>query len=475
MRKFNYLLGVILGLFCFSCSDFLKDYPKDQVYPASISDFDELLIGDAYQSTSERDIGIWINLMADNAAYKTSGSMWTECNFYSWEPEPDTKSTYTKLYKRISVCNAVLDEIDNFKDEGEDYRKVKGQALFLRAANYYWLVNLYGKPYTKEHSETDPGVALKLTSVIEDKKFSRNSVAEVYNVIVSDLNNAIALLKGLDLGTSYRAGETATRMLLARVYLYMHEWQKVVDQCDTILMDKNYTLIDYNDYPSTFNCISGKSPEMFFTSGTHSYAGTIFLPFVSYYFYGDPDFLATFASGDRRLKAYFSNYGRNGCISKRTNDNEGKASDFFTLRLPEAYLSRAEALAILGKDAEAIADVQKLREKRFTTGTLDEVNLSGEELVNFIREERRKEFCFEGQRWFDLRRMAVSPKYPYQKEIVHPYYIKGDVVGDRILRKYDEEPEFYVLPLPYDILQTHGGVMVQNDERTQKEPNDLED
>jgi len=71
--------------------------------------------------------------------------------------------------------------------------------------------------------------------------------------------------------------------------------------------------------------------------------------------------------------------------------------------------------------------------------------------------------------------MAVSPKYPYQKEIVHPYYIKGDVVGDRILRKYDEEPEFYVLPLPYDILQTHGGVMVQNDERTQKEPNDLED
>lgn len=473
MRKFNYLAGLILGLLFFSCTDFLEDYPKDQVYPASISDFDELLVGNAYQSTSERDIGIWINLMADNAKFQTSGSQWTECKFYWWEPEPDTKSTYTTLYKRISVCNAILDEIDDFSAEGEEYRKVKGQALFLRAANYYWLVNLYGKPYTKEHAATDLGVFLKLSSVIEDQKFSRNSVAEVYDVILSDLENAVALLKGLDMGTNYRAGEMAARMLLARVHLYMHDWQKVVDQCDTILMNKKYTLIDYNDYAGTFNCISGKSPEMFFTSGTHSYTGTIFLPFVSYYFSGDSEFLATFASGDRRLKAYFSNYGRTGCISKRTNDNDGKASDFFTLRLPEAYLSRAEALAILGKEAEAIADVQKLREKRYTTGTLDEINLSGEQLVNFIREERRKEFCFEGQRWFDLRRMAVSPKYPFQKEIVHAYYIKGDIVGNRVLRKYDEEPEFYVLPLPYDVIKVHGGVMEQNDAREQKEPNDL--
>ncbi len=473
MKKYNYLAGLILGLLFFSCSDFLEDYPKDQVYPTSVSDFDELLVGDAYQSTSERDIGIWINLMADNATFKTSGSLWTECDFYWFEPEPNTTSTYTKLYKRISVCNAVLDEIDNFKEEGEEYRKVKGQALFLRAANYYWLVNLYGKPYTKEHSATDLGVFLKLTSIIEDQKFARNSVAEVYDVILSDLVNAVQLLKGLDLGTNYRAGEMAARMLLARVHLYMHDYQKVVEQCDTILMNKKYSLIDYNDYPGTFNCISGKSPEMFFTSGTHSYTGTIFLPFVGYHFYGDPEFLATYKDGDRRLKAYFSNYGRTGYISKRTNDNEGKASDFFTLRLPEAYLSRAEALAILGREAEAIADVQTLRVKRFTTGTLDEVTLTGEELVNFIREERRKEFCFEGQRWFDLRRMAVCPQYPYQKEIVHPYYINAEIVGNRVLKKYDEEPEFYVLPLPYDVIKAHGGVMKQNDERGQKEPNKL--
>ena len=151
MRKFNYLIGMILGLFCFSCSDFLEDYTKDQVYPTSTSDFDELLVGDAYQSTDEADIGSWINVMADNAIFRTTGSQWDVCKFYWWEPEPETSSSYTALYKRISVCNAILDEIDAFKDEeGDGYRKVKGQALFLRADYYYWLVNMYGKPYTKE-------------------------------------------------------------------------------------------------------------------------------------------------------------------------------------------------------------------------------------------------------------------------------------------------------------------------------------
>ena len=33
--------------------------------------------------------------------------------------------------------------------------------------------------------------------------------------------------------------------------------------------------------------------------------------------------------------------------------------------------------------------------------------LSGEELINFVRNERRKELCFEGQRWFDLRRYGM--------------------------------------------------------------------
>ena len=37
---------------------------------------------------------------------------------------------------------------------------------------------------------------------------------------------------------------------------------------------------------------------------------------------------------------------------------------------------------------------------------------TGEKLVEEIRLERRRELCFEGHRWFDLRRYAVCEKYP---------------------------------------------------------------
>ena len=49
-----------------------------------------------------------------------------------------------------------------------------------------------------------------------------------------------------------------------------------------------------------------------------------------------------------------------------------------------------------------------------------EVNaLSGEELVRFIREERRRELCLEGHRWFDLRRYKVAEKYPQETTVNH--------------------------------------------------------
>ena len=102
------------------------------------------------------------------------------------------------------------------------------------------------------------------------------------------------------------------------------------------------------------------------------------------------------------------------------NTKDGSCSDFFLLRLPEVYLNKAEALAMLEKTTEAIETIQTLREQRVKTGTLGDLQLSGEELVNYIRNERRLELTFEGQRWFDLRRYAVCPKWPFQKEIHHP-------------------------------------------------------
>jgi len=71
-----------------------------------------------------------------------------------------------------------------------------------------------------------------------------------------------------------------------------------------------------------------------------------------------------------------------------------------------------------GKDAEANTVLHQLQRQR-----IDEelTNHTGEDLVNEIRNERRRELCFEGHRWFDLRRYSVMEKYPLHKTVVHAF------------------------------------------------------
>ena len=103
------------------------------------------------------------------------------------------------------------------------------------------------------------------------------------------------------------------------------------------------------------------------------------------------------------------------------NNIQSKVSDVLMIRNAEAYLNMAEACAML-EDGTANQYLNELRSMRVNNYTAQ--SYSGEELVTQIRNERRKELCFEGHRWFDLRRYTVSNPYPYTKEIrrVFPFY-----------------------------------------------------
>lgn len=56
----------------------------------------------------------------------------------------------------------------------------------------------------------------------------------------------------------------------------------------------------------------------------------------------------------------------------------------------------------------ALNAVNELRKKRISEEKYkDKSGLSGDELLEFVRNERRRELCFEGHRWFDLRRYGM--------------------------------------------------------------------
>ena len=93
------------------------------------------------------------------------------------------------------------------------------------------------------------------------------------------------------------------------------------------------------------------------------------------------------------------------------------------------------------------------------------MNCKGGKLISFIRDERRRELCFEAHRWFDLRRYAVSSKYPERKSIKHTTYDKNGVLeGSYILDVYGKDPA-WVLPIPgYEIVYNQGK-LIDNPER----------
>ncbi|GHT61396.1 glycan metabolism protein RagB [Bacteroidia bacterium] len=471
MKKTVFILLITTGLALFSsCSDFLHEYPKDLTYATSSDDLKELLIGNAYIGS---DLYIFLPKLSDDLVFvRSSTATRGNLDAYWWDPMPNTEVYWKDFYRRISITNVVIYDIEEFKDEpGDGYRRVKGEAHFLRAAFYYYLVNFYGKPYSAKTANTDLGVPLKLSPAVEDKRYVRNTVQECYDQIINDLNIAIECLSGISSGV-YRTGESAPHFLLSRIYLYMGRWEEVLKQTEILLANQSYSLLDYNKVGpvASADVVWAGSPEVVFTNGQCAYGEMEYYP-TTFYSRANDEIIGMYESNDLR-RAYF--FRGDAIFSPRKKRSSGRntVSDYFIFRLPEIYLNQAEALVMLDRDAEAIAAVQKLRETRYVTGTLPALNLSGESLANFIRDDRRREFAFEGQRYFDLRRYAVSPKWPFQKEIRHPYYPVGgtEVIGDRVLGKYDDEPEFYVFPIPESEIVNNAGSLIQNETRAQKLP-----
>nr|WP_295922855.1 RagB/SusD family nutrient uptake outer membrane protein [uncultured Dyadobacter sp.] len=81
------------------------------------------------------------------------------------------------------------------------------------------------------------------------------------------------------------------------------------------------------------------------------------------------------------------------------------ASQWVAFRLSEMYLNYMEACAALGEDGEALAYLNRLRAQK---AGMPPVAASGAALMDKIRQERRVELCFEGHRYFDIRRWGIA-------------------------------------------------------------------
>ncbi|MTT60585.1 RagB/SusD family nutrient uptake outer membrane protein, partial [Parabacteroides merdae] len=121
-----------------------------------------------------------------------------------------------------------------------------------------------------------------------------------------------------------------------------------------------------------------------------------------------------------------------------TGEPSGSENFALSFRLGEAYLNLAEAAAHNNDESTALSALKTLLAKRYEPDKFVEpTGLTGDALKTFIKNERRKELCFEGQRWFDLRRYGMP-------QIIHRW-------GEQVYTLKQNDPS-YTMPIPDAVL-----------------------
>jgi hypothetical protein len=179
--------------------------------------------------------------MSDNAHDKGMGNTTDLTNEqgYYWKDfsitTQDSPSGYwDACYQSIAHVNQALEFIESKKENGvipDSYLPYYGEALVLRAYCHFMLVNIWGKNYDPATAESDLGIPY-VTEVenVVFKNYKRETVAKVYELVEKDLTEGIKYIQddAYDVA-KYHFNKAAANTFASRFYLYKGEWDKVED------------------------------------------------------------------------------------------------------------------------------------------------------------------------------------------------------------------------------------------------------
>lgn len=442
------------------CRKYLKEASQDELTPTTTTSMNELLAKEGYPyvataATASDGFSLcnYLHFMDDDMHMQNSAGV-SVTNyikpFYKWSnnvyeeaalgSSSGAKDPYSNLYNRIRGCNVVMDMLPEVSGPDTDKEQIRGEALVLRAYYYLMLVNLYGWPYNDavHDKNTSLGVPIISKGNISDEAVARSTVKQVYDLITADIENAVLLLeKKKSRSTVFRINYRSAWLLASRIYLYMEQWDKVIEYTNKLiedyplLADLNGRAIPVAQAGTGTKNVSFLEPSnveiLFMFSGLRG--GDLTLINLNNFStcIASTELISQFEINDMRFAVnnnanlppnYFLNKLNGFYTNTKVYFNDGQASRSF--RMAEAYVNRAEACirtAIQGGDVsllqKALDDLNALRVKRFAAGapnaivTSASLNNDPQKILQFCLTERRREFSFEELRWFDLRRYGM--------------------------------------------------------------------
>ncbi len=178
-----------------------------------------------------------------------------------------TEYTWELGYRVIGNCNKIIEIIQGLGNESTREQIIMmGENYYLRALSYFLLVNEFAQPYSNNPTQ-NPGLPLKLTSDPNDLPQSRSTVAEVYDQVVLDLKDAITYLtlqQGETPKSNIYATKEAAEALLARVYLYMENWDGAWEMANKVITSGRFELERGNRFATYSQLIPEDNKETIF-------------------------------------------------------------------------------------------------------------------------------------------------------------------------------------------------------------------
>lgn len=344
---------------------------------------------------------------------------------------------WSGYYQGIFRANQVLANVPNIEMDEELKTRLLGEARFLRAYFYFFLVRTYGDiPLIDRPLNPD------------EYRQARVPATEIYAFIEDDLNFAIANLPekseypATELG---RATSGAAKAYLAKVHLFQNDFQATFQAAQEVISSGEYAL--YPNYEAIFRREGEHSSESIFEVSTvaleqgggasqfNEVQGIRGNPNNGWGFNNpSDDLIAAYEENDPRLDATVifngdtlstgeivradPNMGAGAKFSKKAWIPErppigfgNSGANIRLFRYADLLLIAAEAANELGNTSEALNYLNQVRERarQGNPNILPDVTTTNQaELKSAIWKERRVELAMEQHRYFDLVRQGQA-------------------------------------------------------------------
>ena len=337
-----------------------------------------------------------------------------DIDHFTEKPSNGILSSYwANFNNNVYRCNLLLDQIDGANFAENLKKQYKGEAMFIRALNYFNMYRIWGGVPATKH----------VVSAAEALKVARYSNEQMFDLIAGDLKEIVdnnylpETYSSADMG---RATSGAAKALLGKVYLTFHKWTEAKDILSQLI--GKYQLV--SPIAQVFNVDNKNNNEIIFAvhfnkeieGEGHSYWYN--LTNASDDTNQTSSLLNTFPTGDARKDLItYVQVEKNVRLMNKFYDTKSPTfktvgNDQILLRYADVLLMYAEALNEIQYDASegslALKYLNAVRQRAGISNLTAKQLPTQEKFRKGILVERQREFPYEGQRWFDLVRMGFA-------------------------------------------------------------------